>query len=49
MFEARQEVNALKFYFIFKDTLPLHEYIEKKVMLLREANIINKIEIIYYI
>ncbi|EED11912.1 hypothetical protein TSTA_110910 [Talaromyces stipitatus ATCC 10500] len=45
-FEARQEADKLKFRFAKEKDLPLREYVERKVILLQEANIKEEDEIV---
>ena len=44
--EARQQADKLKFRFEKERELPLREYVEQKVMLLREANIKDEEEVV---
>ncbi|KAJ5558126.1 retrotransposon polyprotein [Penicillium sp. DV-2018c] len=45
-FEARTEADRLKFRYAKEKELGLREYVEKKIMLLREANITDEQEIV---
>lgn len=45
VFEARYEADRLKFRFAKEKELPLREYVEKKIMLLQEANITSQTEL----
>jgi hypothetical protein len=49
VFEARREADKLKFRFATEKELSLREYIERKTMLLREANITDEADLAYRI